>query len=191
MDAHQGIESASLEIYLADPQSPQAHTECLKVANSFISSGILLISTSLADPAVNEAYLTLLENYFAQPSTVLARDLRPEVGYQVGVTLENTEKPSCGNGGDAKCLKIIKGLDEAERPIDLGHEGRADPKCRFFWKMSQDRCVEGKMAQGEDDQQDRAEGKVDLHTLRNVVPKGFEDEWEEKMEDWGKRMKNA
>jgi hypothetical protein len=44
-----------------------------------------------------------------------------------GVTLENTEKPKCGK--DDECLKIISGLDESERPLDISGNG-ADPKCR-------------------------------------------------------------
>jgi hypothetical protein len=45
------------------------------------------------------------------------------------VTLENTEKPKCGK--DDECLKIISGLDESERPLDISGNG-ADPKCRYF-----------------------------------------------------------
>ena len=33
------------------------------------------------------AFLDLLEDYFAQPQESLKRDERPELGYQVGVTL--------------------------------------------------------------------------------------------------------
>lgn len=40
----------------------------------------------------NQKFLDLMEDYFAQPKEDLERDLRPEVHYQVGVTLENTEK---------------------------------------------------------------------------------------------------
>ena len=38
-------------------------------------------------------------------------------GYQVGVTLENTEKPKCAV--DEPCLAIIARLDPAERPLDV------------------------------------------------------------------------
>jgi len=34
--------------------------------------------------------LDLLEDYFAQPLELLQKDERPELGYQVGATLENT-----------------------------------------------------------------------------------------------------
>lgn len=40
----------------------------------------------------NEHFLDLLEDYFAQPEVELKKDQRPEVHYQVGVTLEATEK---------------------------------------------------------------------------------------------------
>ena len=74
-----------------------------------------------------------MEDYFAQPDEALKKDERPEVGYQVGVTLENTEKPKCASS--EPCLRIIERLEPSERPLDiLGHN--ADPKCRFFWKMN-------------------------------------------------------
>lgn len=43
----------------------------------------------------NEKFLDLLEDYFALPNEELKKDERPQWGYQVGVTLENTEKPKC------------------------------------------------------------------------------------------------
>ena len=51
-------------------------------------------------------------------------DERPEVGYQVGVTLENTEKPKCKS--DAACLNTIKQLDPSERPLDVEGIGICD-----------------------------------------------------------------
>lgn len=41
----------------------------------------------------NDKFLDLLEDYFAQPTEQLEEDERPQYGFQVGVTLENTEKP--------------------------------------------------------------------------------------------------
>lgn len=100
-------------------------------------------------------------------------DERPEYSYQVGVTLENTEKPKCAS--DESCLAIIEKLDPAERPLDiLGHG--ADPKCRFFWKMQQ---------------KPPYETKFPSLNMPNVIPKKFEDTWEERLERWGKSMKTA
>lgn len=68
----------------------------------------------------NEQFLDLLENYFALPIEELKKDERKEYGYQVGVTLENTEKPKCK--ADDNCLRIIEKLAPSERPLDiLGH----------------------------------------------------------------------
>ena len=89
--------------------------------------------------ADNEQFLDLMEDYFNLPEEELKYvheysdgsasidntprkyhrrlDERPEVGYQVGVTLENTEKPKCKS--DASCLNIIRRLDPSERPLDV------------------------------------------------------------------------
>jgi len=76
----------------------------------------------------NEQFLDLLENYFAIPTEELKKDERKEYGYQVGVTLENTEKPKCKS--DDNCLKIIEKLAPSERPLDiLGHgAGMYEPR---------------------------------------------------------------
>ena len=99
-----------------------------------------------------------------------------------GATLEDTEKPSCKSV--TKCTDIIAALPEAERPIDITG---ADPKCRFFWKMSDKRTTE---AEAEKAKVDGGEG-FKLHDAPNVVPKAFEGVWEDKMEDWGMKMKTA
>ncbi len=78
--------------------------------------------------------MDLIEDYFAQPEEELKKDERPELGYQIGVTLENTEKPKCAV--DEPCLKIIEMLEPSERPLDITAHA-PDPKCRFFWKMGE------------------------------------------------------
>lgn len=83
----------------------------------------------------NEHFLDLLEDYFALPTEELKKDERKEYGYQVGVTLENTEKPKCKVisftssslsvlklhfiKSDDNCLKIIEKLAPTERPLDI------------------------------------------------------------------------
>lgn len=116
-----------------------------------------------------------MEDYFAQPQTVIKRDERPELSYQVGVTLENTEKPKCAV--DEPCLRVIARLDPAERPLDVTAHS-PDPKCRFFWRMSEKPPYETAFP--------------GLNPL-NVVPEDVElkERWEPTMEKWGKSMKNA
>jgi len=119
--------------------------------------------------------LDLLEDYFAQPEEVLKQDERPELSYQVGVTLENTEKPKCAV--DEPCLKIIERLDPAERPLDITAHS-PDPKCRFFWKMSE---------------KPPYETQFPALNASNVVPQAehIRSRWPTVMEKWGKSMKDA
>lgn len=59
------------------------------------SYGALVVRDSRVTEEDNENFLDLLEDYFALPTEELRKDERPEYHYQVGVTLENTEKPKC------------------------------------------------------------------------------------------------
>lgn len=123
----------------------------------------------------NNVFLDLVEGYFAQPLHELRKDERPEISYQVGVTLENTEKPKCAV--DQPCLDIIARLDPAERPLDIsGHH--PDPKCRFFWKMGTPPPYET---------------QYPALNAPNVIPQApvFKDIWQTTMEKWGRSMKDA
>lgn len=116
-----------------------------------------------------------MEDYFNQSQAELKRDERPELSYQVGVTLENTEKPKCAV--DEPCLRIIEALEPSERPLDIsGHS--PDPKCRFFWKMSENPPYKTEFPG---------------FNASNVVPQAefLRSRWSVTMEQWGKSMKNA
>lgn len=165
-----------LDVFLSQPtQSIRVQEECNKAANAFITYGALLVHDSRVSEEDNDTFLDLVEDYFAQPIEDLQKDERPEIHYQVGVTLENTEKPKCAV--DEPCLDIIANLDPAERPLDVsGHH--PDPKCRFFWKMGTPPPYETEYPA--------------LNTP-NVVPQapGINEKWESTMEKWGHSMKNA
>ncbi|KAK6835184.1 hypothetical protein PG987_009878 [Apiospora arundinis] len=122
-----------LDVFLQKPRdAPEVLAECQKAANALITYGALVLHDSRVSEDDNTTFLDLLEDYFAQSEDDLRRDERPELGYQIGVTLENTEKPKCAV--DEPCLQVIERLDPAERPLDIkAHE--PDPKCRFFWRM--------------------------------------------------------
>ncbi|KAG9021144.1 hypothetical protein FS837_007535, partial [Tulasnella sp. UAMH 9824] len=122
-----------LDIFRSEPDSAQAKEECKKAADALITYGALVVKDSRVSESDNETFLDLMEDYFAQPNDLLKKDERPEFSYQVGVTLENTEKPKCKSDDD--CLRIIARLAPSERPLDVTGHG-ADPKCRFFYKMS-------------------------------------------------------
>jgi hypothetical protein len=116
-----------------------------------------------------------MEDYFNQSEAELKKDERPELSYQVGVTLENTEKPKCAV--DEPCLGIIEALEPSERPLDISAHS-PDPKCRFFWRMG-----------------DKPSYETQFPTLNapNVVPAAefLKERWTPTMEQWGNAMKSA
>ncbi len=121
-----------LDVFLASRDSAAAREECAKAARALITYGALVLHDSRVAEPDNVAFLDLLEDYFAQPDDVLRRDERPELGYQVGVTLENTEKPKCAV--DEPCLDVIRRLAPEERPLDIsGHA--PDPSTRTSKKQ--------------------------------------------------------
>lgn len=147
----------------------------LQAADALIVYGALLLSDSRVSESDNVTFLDLLEDYFAQPQDVLQQDERPELGYQVGATLENTEKPKCAV--DEPCLNIIAQLEPSERPLDIsGHH--PDPKCRFFWRMSEAPPYPT---------------AYPALNAQNVVPKDetIKARWTPVMEKWGLSMKQA
>ncbi|KAI5917179.1 Clavaminate synthase-like protein [Camillea tinctor] len=165
-----------LDIFLTQPRSsPAVRAECAKAAQALITYGALVLHDGRVSEGDNTAFLDLLEDYFAQPRAELARDERPELGYQVGVTLENTEKPKCAV--DAPCLDVIRRLAPDQRPLDIaGHQ--PDPKCRFFWRMGE---------------QAPYATQFPALNARNVVPEaeGIRERWTPVMEKWGSSMKSA
>ncbi|KAF5368620.1 hypothetical protein D9758_002261 [Tetrapyrgos nigripes] len=165
-----------LDVFLSQPRDSSAvQEECKKAADALIVYGALILHDSRVSESGNTRFLDLLEDYFAQPEADLKKDERPELSYQVGVTLENTEKPKCAV--DEPCLRVIEHLDPAERPLDIsGHS--PDPKCRFFWKMSE---------------KPPYETEYPGLNAPNVIPQAesIKERWTPIMESWGKSMKQA
>lgn len=162
-----------LDIFRSEQGSAQAQEESKKAANALITYGALVVKDSRVSESDNETFLDLMEDYFAQPDDLLKKDERPEFSYQVGVTLENTEKPKCKSDDD--CLRIIARLAPSERPLDITGHG-ADPKCRFFYKMSTTPPYETQFPS---------------LNMPNVIPSAFEDVWKPTLDKWGQAMKNA
>lgn len=166
----------NLDLFLQQPHdSPAVTAECHKAAEALIAYGALLLHDSRVSEHDNDVFLDLLEDYFAQPEEALERDERPELSYQIGATLENTEKPKCAV--DEPCLDVIRRLAPDQRPLDImGHQ--PDPKCRFFWKMVE-----------------RPPYETEFPGLNaeNVVPEAahIRRRWEPTMNQWGNSMKNA
>ncbi|KAL7419225.1 hypothetical protein Q5752_006062 [Cryptotrichosporon argae] len=167
------IPIVSLSTYLADPSSAAARAEAAALAESLITTGAVVVRDARARAADNDAFLDLFEDYFALPATELTADERPELGYQVGVTLENTEKPKCGR--DQECQQVIAGLAPSERPLDLSAHG-ADPKCRFFHRMSE---------------KPPYTSAFPYSSAPNVVPSALKGRWEPVVDTWGHQLKQA
>jgi len=166
-----------LDLLLAHGENgEQVMRECRKAAEALILYGAVIVKDSRVAEADNEAFLDLLEDYFAQSAERLKEDERPELGYQVGVTLENTERPKCA--ADQDCLAVISRLDPAERPLDISAHD-PDPKCRFFYRPA--------MA--------APPYETAFPTLNagNVIPRDprFSAVWDDVLGRWGASMKNA
>ncbi|ORY71489.1 uncharacterized protein BCR38DRAFT_417019 [Pseudomassariella vexata] len=165
-----------LDVFLHNERdSPQVQAECKKAANAFITYGALVLHDSRVSEDDNTTFLDLLEDYFAQPEEELKKDERPELGYQIGVTLENTEKPKCAV--DEPCLQVIERLDPAERPLDIKAHA-PDPKCRFFWRMVEEPPYQTKFPG---------------LNAENITPEAphIRSRWTPVMNQWGSSMKNA
>ncbi|KAK4661165.1 uncharacterized protein QC763_704670 [Podospora pseudopauciseta] len=165
-----------LDVFLHNPRdSVEVQAECVKAANALITYGALVLHDSRVSEDDNTIFLDLLEDYFAQPEEDLKKDERPELSYQIGVTLENTEKPKCAV--DEPCLNVIERLAPSERPLDIkGHE--PDPKCRFFWRMVEAPPYETQFPGLNAD---------------NITPDAphIKERWGPVMNQWGTSMKNA
>lgn len=165
-----------LDVFLNQARdSPEVKAECRKAADALITYGALVLHDSRVSEEDNNTFLDLLEDYFAQPEEHLKRDERPELSYQIGVTLENTEKPKCAV--DEPCLRVIERLAPSERPLDIsGHH--PDPKCRFFWRMVETPPYETQFPG---------------LNAENITPEAphIKDRWGPVMNQWGKSMKNA
>ncbi|EIW71350.1 hypothetical protein TREMEDRAFT_67719 [Tremella mesenterica DSM 1558] len=162
----------SLDDYLRDPTSDSGRKAAQATAEALILTGAVVVRDSRAPKQANDRFLDLFEDYFAQDREELEKDLRPEVGYQVGVTLENTERPKCSS--DEECLSVIAMLEETQRPVDLSGHG-ADPKCRWFHRMSETPPYPSAFP---------------VCSAPNVTPRAFPD-WEVRVNEWGGFMKQA
>ncbi|KAL2270611.1 hypothetical protein VTJ83DRAFT_2795 [Remersonia thermophila] len=175
-EASMDLPIIDLDIFLQQPRDSEAvKAECTRAADALITYGALVLHDSRVSMSDNDTFLDLLEDYFAQPQEELKKDERPEFAYQIGVTLENTEKPKCAV--DEPCLRVIERLAPSERPLDIsGHE--PDPKCRFFWRMVEPPPYETRFP---------------VLNAENVVPEAphIRERWTPVMNQWGTSMKNA
>jgi isopenicillin N synthase-like dioxygenase len=151
----------NLGLYLT-PDTPAAElqAECDKVAQCLASYGILIVKDPRVSEAENEAFLDMLEQYYAQPYEAKLPDVHPEFHHQVGATTGGTEVPRDHS-------KKIAELDEDNKP----HPPKgADPKWRFFWRIG------NKYPENT---------KFPALNAPPVIPAAFADVWATQMNRWG------
>ncbi|KAI9095775.1 hypothetical protein DFS34DRAFT_162159 [Phlyctochytrium arcticum] len=157
------------EPYLADPTSEAAREECRKAAEAIETYSALAVRDPRVLESHQKTFLDTMEDYFAQSHEAKLPDARPELGYQVGVTPENTEKPRCGR--DEACNELVKLMSPENQP--LPYDG-TDPKWRFFWRIGET----------------PKETQFNRLNAEAVHPAAF-PQWETVMNTWGGLMHTA
>lgn len=148
--------------FLKGQPSPE---ECKQVAYALEEYGTLIIRDPRVSEEQNARFLDMMEQYYGQPEEVKAKDMRPEIHYQLGVTPEYTEK-----------ARDHRALIEREIPKDaLPHIPTGpDAKCRFFWRIGE-RPAQTAFAE---------------LNAPAVIPAAF-PQWSDVMNGWGSSMMNA
>ena len=149
--------------------APQVLAECKKVADCLHASSALVVRDPRCNTEHNNAFIDMMEEYFAQSEEAKKPDERAEMHYQVGVTPEGVEVPKCV--ASAECLKEIAAQPEQHRAV---FPKGADPKWRFFWKLGE-RPKETRFAE---------------LNAAPVLPKAFPG-WKDQMDKWGGLMLGA
>ncbi|KAI9330740.1 hypothetical protein BDR26DRAFT_824758 [Obelidium mucronatum] len=155
--------------FLADRASPAALAECAKAARGLATHSAVCVADARVAAASNDAFLDLLEAYFAQSDAAKRADARPAVAFQVGATPPHTELPRCAR--DAECAALAAALPPPHRPAAFA---AADPKWRFFHRIGA---------------RPPSTAFAGLHAAA-VVPAAFPT-WVEEMDAWGLLMHGA
>jgi len=102
--------------------------DCIKVAESLVQFGIIIIKDSRVDQAKSNKFLDMLEDYFDQPMASKQKDIHPELHYQLGATPNDIERARADN------CDFAASLSEDNSPTTICPPGY-DPKWRYFWRM--------------------------------------------------------
>lgn len=115
-----------LKSFFDKEKKPEEYeVECKKVAYAFHNYGLCIVRDPRVNEKDNSVFIDMMERYFLGSDGV--RDARPEVGHQVGVTPEFTEKPL------EKCAQI-GAFGPDDKPLTVCPP-ELDPKWRFFWRI--------------------------------------------------------
>jgi len=159
----------NLDLFRDNQDSATSYIEAIKAADALKKYGALLLKDSRVNEEHNHAFLDMMEEYYSQPADIKMKDARPEYAFQVGVTPEFTEEPSCMTREE--CLEILNALPEGDKPTQWKGP---DPKWRFFWRHGEAKTV----------------AYQDLN-MAAVIPESFRPKWEPLMNSWSTSMHNA
>lgn len=104
--------------------------DCLVVAQSLAQYGIVIIKDDRVEQSKSNKFLDMLEDYFDQPMAKKAKDIHPEIHYQLGATPSDVEKARADN------CDFAGTLSEDNKPVTICPPGY-DPKWRYFWRMGE------------------------------------------------------
>jgi len=134
--------------------------ECSVVASALEVYGCFVVRDPRVETGLNDRFMSMMERYFAQSDG--SRDARPELHYQVGVTTSFVEVPR----NHCALMKTLRDAALSECPPT------PDQKWRFFWRIGER----------------PTETAFEALNAADVVPLGFEGEWEETMNGWGEAL---
>lgn len=130
--------------------------------------GAVLVRDPRVSASDSDAFVDLMERYFAQPRADKLADARPEYFHQVGATPDYTERPRDNTS-------IAKHLDAAHRPQSDPGGREKDAKWRFFWRVGP-RPTNTRFPQLNAEQ---------------VIPRRFAECWSKIMDAWGSKLLNT
>ncbi len=145
---------------------PEVIRACREVRDGFEDLGLLSVRDPRVDDVDRARFMDLMGRYYRQPMDVILADARPDIGFQVGVMPEFTERAR-------PHTKLIARLPKGERPHL--HGPKKDAKLRFFHRLGTP----------------PARTRYKLLNADPVVPAAFRDEWLPTMNRWGNTMLTA
>lgn len=147
----------------ADPADDAAAVaDAALVARTLHETGVLIVRDPRVSPEANDAFLDMLEAYWAQPPEATAPDEHPELHYQVGRTPSGVELPR----NHCARFKSAQPADASLTPCPP----EKDAKGRFLWRVG------GAPPAGT---------AFPLLNAPPVVPAAFASVWARTMDGWG------
>jgi len=124
-----GPETIDCNEFLKNKNSSGSLEACKKLAATLKDTSCVIIRDPRVSEADNNAFLTMMENYYDQPTDEKMKDVHEELSYQLGATPEFVEVPRDN-------LEVIKKLSEKTENAPHIPKG-ADPKWRYFWRIGE------------------------------------------------------